>query len=75
LRNLDIKGTRQIHNHSSKDEILRKTIKYALFGGKENQDTMKEFRTQPVLEKLSNYKHKWIQHAADWTDLNSRTLL
>jgi hypothetical protein len=27
-----------------------------------NQDIMKEDKTQPVMEKINNYKHKWLQH-------------
>jgi hypothetical protein len=42
--------------------FLRKTIKYTLPDHKRNQDIMKELKTQPVLEKINDYKHKWMQH-------------
>jgi hypothetical protein len=57
---LDAKGKPQIQNHSSRDEILRKTTKYMLFDHKINHDILKDLKTQPVLEKGSNYKTKWI---------------
>jgi hypothetical protein len=42
-------------------KFLRKTAKYTLFDQKSNQDIMKELKTLPVLEKINNYKRKWIQ--------------
>jgi hypothetical protein len=35
---------------------------HILFDHKMNQDIMKELKTQPALENINNYKHKWIWH-------------
>jgi hypothetical protein len=47
-------------------KFVRKTSKYRLFDDRRNQELMKELETQPVLEKVNNYKHEWIQHVAEF---------
>jgi hypothetical protein len=43
-------------------KFMRKTAKYTWQDHKINQEIMKELETNPVLEKINNYKEKWIQH-------------
>jgi hypothetical protein len=43
-------------------KLMRKTAKYTWQDHKINQEIMNELKTNPVLEKINNYKEKWIQH-------------
>jgi hypothetical protein len=43
-------------------KLMRKTAKYTRQDHKRNQEIMKELKTNPVLEKINNYKEKCIQH-------------
>jgi hypothetical protein len=42
-------------------KFMRKTAKYTWQDHKINQEIMKELKTNPVIEKINNYKEKWIQ--------------
>jgi hypothetical protein len=44
-------------------KFMRKTANYTWQDHKRNREIMKELETNPVLEKINNYKEKWIQHA------------
>lgn len=41
-------------------QFFRGTAKYILYDQNRNGDTVEELNTQPVLEKVNNYKIKWI---------------
>jgi hypothetical protein len=43
-------------------KYMRKTAKYTWQDQKRNQEIMNELKTNPVLEKINNYKEKLIQH-------------
>jgi hypothetical protein len=43
-------------------KLLRKTAKYTWQDHKQNRDITEELKIQPVMEKINNYKNKWIQH-------------
>jgi hypothetical protein len=43
-------------------KFMRKTAKYTWQDHKRNQDIAEELQIQPVMEKINNYKNKWIQH-------------
>jgi hypothetical protein len=42
----------------------RKAAKCRLFNHKRDQDILKELQTEPPLEKINNYKSKWIHPAS-----------
>jgi hypothetical protein len=44
-------------------KFMRKTAKYTWQDHKRNREIIKELKTNHVLEKINNYKEKWIQHA------------
>jgi hypothetical protein len=48
-----------MQHYSTKDEIAEKICKIHT-DRKSNRGIMKELKTQPLLEKINNYKHKWI---------------
>jgi hypothetical protein len=43
-------------------KFLRKTAQYTLYDHKKNWDIIKELNTQSIIEKISKYKNKWMQH-------------
>jgi hypothetical protein len=43
-------------------KFMMKTAKYTWQDHKRNQDIIEELKIQPVMEKLNNFKNKWIQH-------------
>jgi hypothetical protein len=43
-------------------EFMRKTAKYTWQDHKRNQDITEELEIRSVMEKINNYKNKWIQH-------------
>jgi hypothetical protein len=43
-------------------KFMSKTAKYTWQDHKRNQDITEELKIQPVMEKINNYKNKWIQH-------------
>jgi hypothetical protein len=43
-------------------KFMRTTAKYTWQDHKRNQDITEELKMQPVMEKINNYKNKWIQH-------------
>jgi hypothetical protein len=43
-------------------KFMRKTAKYTWQDHKRNQDITEELKIQQVMEKINNYKNKWIQH-------------
>jgi hypothetical protein len=43
-------------------KFMMKTAKYTWLDYKRNQDITEELKMQPVMEKINNYKNKWIQH-------------
>jgi hypothetical protein len=43
-------------------KFMRETAKYTWQDHKRNQDITEELKIQQVLEKINNYKNKWIQH-------------
>jgi hypothetical protein len=43
-------------------KFMRKTAKYTWQDHKRYREIMKELKTNPVLEKINNYKKKWVQH-------------
>jgi len=68
---MDIKRTRQIKNHSSRDEIPEKNCTYTLYDHKKNQDIIKELNTHSIIEKINKYKKNGYNMSAEWTDLDS----
>jgi hypothetical protein len=50
---------------------LIKTAKYALYDHKRNHDIIKEFKTEPVLEKSTTIKLNGYNMFIEWTDLDS----
>jgi hypothetical protein len=43
-------------------KFMRKTAKYTWQDHKRNQDITEELKIQPLMEKINNYKNKWIRH-------------
>jgi hypothetical protein len=43
-------------------KFLRKTTQYTQHDHKRNQHILKEVKTEPIRDKINNYKNKWIQH-------------
>jgi hypothetical protein len=42
--------------------FFRKITNYTLYDHKRNQDIIKELKIEAVLEKMNNYKIKWMRH-------------
>jgi len=68
---MDIKRTRQIKNHSSRDEIPEKNCNTHCMTIKKNQDIIKELNTHSFIEKINKYKKNGYNMSAEWTDLDS----
>jgi hypothetical protein len=43
-------------------KFMRKTAKYTWQDHRRDQDVTEELQIRPVVEKINNYKNKWIQH-------------
>lgn len=43
-------------------KFMRCTAKYTWMAYKRNEDTLKELKTKPILDKILKYKNNWLQH-------------
>jgi hypothetical protein len=41
---------------------MRRTVKYTWQDFEINEDILSEFKINPVVKKIKNYRNKWIQH-------------
>jgi hypothetical protein len=57
-----LKGRDKPRITAAEMKFMRKTAKYTWQDHKRNQDITEELKIQPVMEKINNYKNKWIQH-------------
>jgi len=47
---------------SAEMEFMGRTAKYTRQDYKTNKDISSEFKIDPVVKKIQNYRNKWIQH-------------
>jgi hypothetical protein len=54
----------------TKSEIifLRKTARYTLMDHKQNEEIIQELQIATIINKIQNYKTKWIQHVSRMDD-------
>jgi hypothetical protein len=56
-------------------KFLRKTANYTLYDHKRNQDIIQELKKNKFWEKLTTIKVNGYDMFAEWTDLNSQSLM
>jgi hypothetical protein len=49
-------------------KFLRKTAGYTLMDHKQNEEIIQELQAAPTINKIQNYKIKWIQHVSRMDD-------
>jgi hypothetical protein len=49
---------------TSEMKFLRKTAGYILMDHKQNEEITQELQVAPIINKIQNYKTKWIQHVS-----------
>jgi len=59
---LDYSSKGRQKNNSSRDEIYEKKAGYTWTDYKTNTQITKKLKIMPILDKLLEYKRKWIQH-------------
>jgi hypothetical protein len=53
---------------TSEMKFLRKTAGYTLMDHKQNEEIIQELRVAPIINKIQNYKTKWMQHVSRMDD-------
>jgi hypothetical protein len=53
---------------TSEMKFLRKTVGYTLMDHKQNEEIIRELQVAPIINKIQNYKTKWIQHVSRMGD-------
>jgi hypothetical protein len=54
---------------------MRRAAGYTCTDHKTNTDIAKELNITPVLDKIQDYKRKWIQHVSRWPRKRLPTLI
>jgi hypothetical protein len=49
-------------------KFLRKPAGYILMDHKQNEEITQELQVAPIINKIQNYKTKWIQHVSRMDD-------
>jgi hypothetical protein len=47
-------------------KFLRKTAGYTLMDHKQNKEIIQELQVAPIINKIQNYKTKWIHMSQEW---------
>jgi hypothetical protein len=58
---------------SGKTKFMRRRTKYTWQYYETNEDILSEFKINPAVKKIKNYRNKWIQKICKWTEVDFHT--